>query len=242
MLPPYKQKRMRGQSRLLPLVVVVVIGVVLIATFKSRPSRPDFVDNAHPKHKTGASGQQMEELIMVAGHAVMTGTDQTLVDSEESWFLENLQHGQLSTYIRHIEKGVELAAANPLSVLIYSGGQTRGVAGPRSEGMSYWVASQVKGWWGHPEVKERTLAEEFARDSFENLMFSMCRFHEAYGVYPKRLTVVSYSYKKQRFDALHREAIQFPESHFKYVGVDPEVNPYNDQRNIDKYVDVLPNA
>ena len=34
-------------------------------------------------------------------------------------------------------------------------------------------------WWNAPhgqEVKERAAAEEYARDSFENLLYSICRF------------------------------------------------------------------
>eukprot|EP01059_Diplonema_ambulator_P033372 TRINITY_DN6946_c0_g1_i1.p1 TRINITY_DN6946_c0_g1~~TRINITY_DN6946_c0_g1_i1.p1 ORF type:complete len:306 (+),score=38.16 TRINITY_DN6946_c0_g1_i1:92-919(+) len=172
------------------------------------------------------------EMIMVAGHAVFTGEE---VDSEDSWYLEESQKGQLSTYIKHIEKGVELAALNPHSAVIFSGGVTRPPAGPRSEGLSYWLAADKKKWWGSPEVKPRAIVEDFARDSMENLLFSMCRFREVFGAYPRFVTVVSYSYKRKRFVDLHREAIQFPETRFNYVGVDPPVNPYNDKVNIDKF-------
>jgi hypothetical protein len=38
-------------------------------------------------------------------------------------------------------------------------------------------------------VRWRTLTEEHARDSFENLLFSVCRFRELTGTYPYNITV-----------------------------------------------------
>lgn len=38
-------------------------------------------------------------------------------------------------------------------------------------------------------VRDRALTEEHARDSFENLLFSICRFRELTGSYPHNITV-----------------------------------------------------
>lgn len=38
-------------------------------------------------------------------------------------------------------------------------------------------------------VRGRALTEEHARDSFENLLFSVCRFRELTGTYPHNITV-----------------------------------------------------
>ena len=38
-------------------------------------------------------------------------------------------------------------------------------------------------------VRWRSLTEEHARDSFENLLFSVCRFRELTGTYPLNITV-----------------------------------------------------
>ena len=35
----------------------------------------------------------------------------------------------------------------------------------------------------------RALTEEYARDSFENLLFSVCRFRQLTGAYPANITV-----------------------------------------------------
>lgn len=70
-------------------------------------------------------------------------------------------------------------------------------------------------------VRARTVTEEYATDSFENLMFSICRFHDITGSYPQKITLVSFSFKRQRFETLHANALQWPLSRFRYVGVDP---------------------
>ena len=70
----------------------------------------------------------------------------------------------------------------------------------------------------------RAYTEEHARDSYENLLFSLCRFHELTGSWPRNVTVVGYEFKRHRFEALHREAVAFPAARFAYVGT-PAATP-----------------
>jgi len=70
-------------------------------------------------------------------------------------------------------------------------------------------------------VRARTITEEYATDSFENLLFSICRFHEVTGTYPSKISMVSFTFKRQRFETLHAHAIHWPIDHFNYVGADP---------------------
>eukprot|EP00967_Tisochrysis_lutea_P148318 scaffold283118_cov32-Tisochrysis_lutea.AAC.2 len=62
--------------------------------------------------------------------------------------------------LAHIQQGVKLAAADKQSLLLFSGGQTRASAGPRSEGSAYWEAAEASGWFGHAEARERAHVEE----------------------------------------------------------------------------------
>lgn len=82
------------------------------------------------------------------------------------------------------------------------------------------------------------MAEEYARDSLENLLYSVCRFkvwterspsfspsqpslyphphqrtsmQEFTGHYPREITVVSFGFKQDRFEAHHRAALRFPQ-------------------------------
>ena len=70
-------------------------------------------------------------------------------------------------------------------------------------------------------VRARTITEEYATDSYQNLLFSICRFHEVTHTYPKKISMVSFTFKQTRFENLHANAIHYPLSNFHYVGVDP---------------------
>ncbi|KAG1666294.1 hypothetical protein FOA52_004775 [Chlamydomonas sp. UWO 241] len=162
----------------------------------------------------------LRNLILVAGHAVYTGFDFHEAAKESSWFLESYQQipGEAQSFLDHIQLGVSAAQDDPTALLLFSGGQTRRAAGPRSEGLSYWVVAEAAGWFGMPAVRNRTFTEEHARDSFENLLFGLCRFFELTGHYPDSITVVSYLLKKERFLTLHREAVRFPLEDFEFIG------------------------
>jgi hypothetical protein len=159
----------------------------------------------------------LDRLILVAGHAVYTAEDFSRPGADESWRLEPFQKGEPPFYIEHIRRGVELAAAEPRALLVFSGGQSRADAGPKSEAQSYWTLADHYRWSGAAKVRERATTEEFARDSFENLLFGICRFRECAGRDPETVTVVSWEFKRERFD-LHRETLGLPPGRFVFVG------------------------
>ncbi|KAK3043818.1 hypothetical protein RJ639_000517 [Escallonia herrerae] len=164
---------------------------------------------------------KLHNLVMVAGHSVYMSSSCEKADKEESWYLEAYQKhpGQAATFVAHIQQGVEITANDVEALLLFSGGETRKDAGPRSEAQSYWMVAESKGWFGKQEdVRSRALTEEHARDSYENLLFSVCRFRELTGKYPSNITVVGYDFKEERFVHLHRSAIRFPETRFFYAG------------------------
>ncbi len=171
--------------------------------------------------------RSLVNLVVVAGHSVVSSFDgETLRAAgrdDASWRLLDYQKGCgiAQALVAHMRVGAELAAADPRALLLFSGGQTRADAGPRSEALSYLSVAEEHGWWaGGPALRLRAGLEEYARDSFENLLFSLCRFRELTGSYPATVTVVSFSFKRQRFEQLHRAAIRFPVSAFRFVGED----------------------
>ena len=189
----------------------------------------DCVDAAHcPFHS-------LRHLVLVAGHAVLTSLDYHNLTDDKQWALQSFQRSQLSTFIAHIRRGVDIAAADPSALLLFSGGETRQGAGPRSEAQSYWMVAELSRWWLHGaqdattaedgsmrwSVRSRTSTEEFARDSYENLLFSICRFHELTQRYPDAVTIVGFSFKRDRFVQLHAPAIRYPAAHLSYAGLDP---------------------
>jgi len=178
--------------------------------------------------------QDLDHLVLVAGHAVLDPHSESLdsADRREGvWHLLDYQRNQdmPKVLVSHIQSGVRAAAADPKALLVFSGGQTRPEAGPHDEGGSYYRVAEHYGWWNHDSttddsqlsVAQRTVTEDFAADSFQNLLFSICRFHEVVGKYPARITVVGFSFKMHRFADLHRAALRFPLEQFRYIGVDP---------------------
>jgi hypothetical protein len=153
--------------------------------------------------------------VIVAGHSVLLRLKN--LPSDESWALLDFQRGEPGFYIEHVRTAVETAAVDPDSLLIFSGGATRVQAGPISEAQSYYSVAVHYGWFDHPAVAERAIVEDFARDSFENLLFGICRFREYTGAYPDQVTMVSWAFKEERFGQ-HREAIGFPAAQFRYAG------------------------
>ncbi|CAD6885378.1 unnamed protein product [Tilletia laevis] len=75
----------------------------------------------------------------------------------------------------------------------------------------------------------RMTTENYALDSFQNLLFSFARFREYTGHYPERITVVGYNVKRARFEELHAKAIRWStkamwssKKRWTYVGIDDE--------------------
>ena len=158
----------------------------------------------------------MKTLVLVAGHAIPYRFDR--LDVDEGWFLKPFQAGEGALYLEHVKRGVAIAAGIRDCLLVFGGGQTDAAAGPRSEGQGYWLAADHFEWFGHTEVRQRATTEEFSLDSFQNLLYGICRFHEVTGGYPESIVAVGWKFKAARFD-LHRRALRFPASRFRYEGV-----------------------
>lgn len=155
------------------------------------------------------------EIVIVAGHAVCIAPASPWESA--SWVLLDFQRDEVPYYVEHIQAGVRRVATKPESLLIFSGGQTRPEAGPKSEAASYFqVAGNLK-WFGCVGVARRTVMEEFARDSYENLLYSICRTKQITGDYPSHVTLVGWEFKRERFQ-LHRRAIGWPAERFTYLG------------------------
>jgi len=173
----------------------------------------------------------LTHLIVVACHAVFLGHEYRSMPAdiynESNWILEAYQSGQVRYFVEHIAEGLERAAQDFAALLVFSGGQTRPRAGPRSEAQSYWEVAALLGWAPSRSAQEatdvaaRATTEEFARDSLENLLFSLCRFYELTGRYPERVTVISFPHKRERFEQVHRRAAAFPAERFEFVGIGP---------------------
>jgi hypothetical protein len=167
---------------------------------------------------------RLNHLIVVCGHAVLTThgalTDETAL-LDESWALETFQRGQVPTFVAHISKGIDIASRDDMSLLLFSGGMTRAGAGPRSESQSYWEVADALRWHGKPAVRERALTEDHAHDSFENVLFSICRcqcHRQRCSHRPSRRTHQSRPHPPRPFLLLLLLLLQVPRSHGSLPG------------------------
>jgi len=199
-----------------------------------------WVQNDAQKFNDHNIAHTADHLVMVAGHSVIvSGHLEDAGTDEKDWYLLDYQkgHGLPQAILAHIRQGIKIASQDQNSILIFSGGETRASTGPINEGSSYFrVADAMKLWNESQEnladgnsisentVRARSIAEEFATDSFQNLLFSICRFKEVTGHYPKKITVVSFSFKQRRFEELHAIALRWPMDAFQYVGIDPDAS------------------
>lgn len=169
-----------------------------------------------------------QNLIVVAGHAPFKESTVSVPEHPEDddpWVLQPFQRGEPPLYIEHIRRGLALLAQDVGALLIFSGGYTRQEAGLRwSEADTYAAIARHFCWWAGDEAPEvqrqiesHIATEDASRDSFENLLFSICRFQQVTGHYPKGVTLVSWAFKRARFD-LHRAAIRFPSARFRFIG------------------------
>lgn len=81
--------------------------------------------------------------------------------------------------------------------------------------MSYWNIAQLLIKEQYPEqadeLQSRMVTEEYAKDSHENVLFSLCRFSEMTAKYPTMVTVIGFEFKRKRFQDIHRLALRYPE-------------------------------
>lgn len=165
----------------------------------------------------------LSNLVIVTGHAIYLGRYGDPSDDRD-WFLQDYERGEPSLLIEHIHTGVDIAGGDPAALIVFSGGQTRRAAGPRSEALGYWLVAEHFGWWGVAGVEPRTTTEEFATDSLQNFLFSLCRYREWTGSFPNHVTLVSWEFKQQRFEIIRR-ALGYPEHRFTFVGANDPPNP-----------------
>lgn len=162
-----------------------------------------------------SGGENLRRLVIVPGHGICREgcTSPQLAALDRSWIGAHPREAEL--LVQHMTSGVREAAMDPLALLVFSGGQTRVAAGPRAEGLSYLEVARNAAFWGEPAVSARVASEEYARDSFENLLASVARFAQASERWPERVTVVGWGFKAERF-TLHARALGF-DGRFHYI-------------------------
>ncbi|KIP04002.1 hypothetical protein PHLGIDRAFT_76671 [Phlebiopsis gigantea 11061_1 CR5-6] len=191
----------------------------------------------------GSHLSTLNHLVIVPGHAIWKGTTAKHVFEEDSWHLEPFQRGggSVQAIYNHIARGVDITLEDERALLVFSGGQTKKVS-TTTEGESYLRLAHASSLLPSPtnEHFPRATTEDNALDSFQNLLFSIARFHEYTGHYPSQITIVGFEIKRRRFTELHRAALRWPEEHFHYVGIDVEGEDLAPARNGERQNGWLP--
>lgn len=178
-------------------------------------------------------------LIILPCHSIWV-PGPTLGISQDEWFLAPFQiEGKDHLCFReHIEISIAELANDPNSLLIISGGATKKEAGEVSEARSYFELAKLMFDKTSPFL-QRIELEEYARDSFENVLFLICKFFESVGAYPTQITIVGFEFKRERFIKYHlSQALLFPESNIYYVGNSPDPTDLSKSER-DDYFDSL---
>ncbi|KAF1940589.1 hypothetical protein EJ02DRAFT_226391 [Clathrospora elynae] len=212
---------------------------------------PEDQDFVHPDHVIPPpSYPSAENLIIVCCHAIFlpdADTPEFPLRSphyEPNWLLAPFQKsdpetgkpGEHEIFLTHVKAGLDAltigtdAEHPPSSLLILSGGATKRDQTPMSEARSYYHAALAEelaeghmhgGRAHHQFSKGYILLEEQATDSFQNLLFSILLFRKRTGKYPKRIRIITHSFKAKRFLELHAPAIQWPKDRVQVQGIDP---------------------
>ena len=171
----------------------------------------------------GLESREFDELVVVPGHGVFRGSNFEKYGNPNEWALEShftTDSRHVEHMISHITMAMRLASASQATMIVFSGGQTRQDAVGRSEAASYLnIVTSNPSDFGLQSNFSFLFAEEFARDSYENLAFSLCRFFEVARRWPKKITVVGFAHKEKRFRDFHRFALRWPLSRFHYLGL-----------------------
>ncbi|PWN27754.1 hypothetical protein BDZ90DRAFT_232149 [Jaminaea rosea] len=157
--------RLAARSRVTNLGIVLLLSATALSMLlnlrylalggASRPPRgfaswssfhgttPDELKANLPAPPPGSN--RLDHLVIVTGHAIWAGCDFEGRSKDENWILEPYQvGGSIETYWKHIEKGLEIADADPKALLVFSGGQTRTVS-LQTEAESYFSLAIASG-------------------------------------------------------------------------------------------------
>lgn len=172
----------------------------------------------------------LKNLIILPCHSVWSpGPSNGISRNEWSLQLFQLEGNDHLCFVDHVKKSLDELKSDKNALLIISGGQTKKDSGPKSEAYSYYQLALAL--CEDISLLDRIGLEEFARDSFENVLFLICRFYEYEERYPLKVTVVGFEFKRERFVKFHLlEALSYPEENVSYIGNAPDPQGEEDER------------
>ena len=126
-----------------------------------------------------------------------------------------------SVYENHLRESINALRKGEYDALIISGGYTK----PQIEG------SEARGYldWADDIGIDRAgitiILEEYARSSVENLLFSMCRFYQYFGYFPKEVSISTLVWKNNWFEKVIGNNLRLPNICFLKIKGEEEKLP-----------------
>ncbi|RHZ48883.1 uncharacterized protein CDV56_103618 [Aspergillus thermomutatus] len=129
--------------------------------------------------------------------------------AKRSKLIEPFQTGETPTFTEHVQAGLRALADDPYGLLVFSGGPTKKDRTDIAEGASYHNLAKDNDYFSCSSRidPDRVIAETNATDSYQNVLFSLLRFRSCVGAYPRKITVVTHEFKRQRFMECHFPAL-----------------------------------
>lgn len=166
----------------------------------------------------------LTELVVVCGHATFIGSHKDIM-SESQWLLQPFQksnpatgkRGEHEIFISHVLSATFAVASRPEAFLIFSGGRTTDTERTEAQGYEQ-VHLGLDDAFG---IGDRYAREDYATDSFQNLLFSILRFRQVVGHYPRDITVITHAFKRDRILGVHAPALRWPTGRIRLQGSDP---------------------
>jgi len=145
-------------------------------------------------------------LLMLAGHAIYQGGQ---------WHGGRQHEDRL--YEQHVRDAFRILAEEDYQALVFSGGRSRPhlppeIVNSEAEGMLEYAVGA-----GIARRDDTVLLEQYGRDSFENLFFSMLCFHKRLREWPSRVGAVSWKFKALRF-YLIACGLRLADGRFRFYG------------------------
>lgn len=118
----------------------------------------------------------------------------------------------VEVYLDHIKEAAKLIREREYDVLIVSGGYTKPQI-EMSEAASY---LKILRYLIDEKTAKNVLLEEYAKDTFENILFAMCRAYQVYKEFPVTLGILTWTWKGKRVQVI-AEGLRIPD--FVVIGV-----------------------
>lgn len=139
------------------------------------------------------------------------------VTGDEKWCLWPFQKGETERYVDDMRQVTELTRIYQTALAVFSGG-TRPDSGEWTEATTAYATAEQNDWLLNGESRIAAACDDTAYDSLTNVLGSLVKFYELTGHYPKKLVILGWDFKKQRFLDQHLSALRLNTIQVVYIG------------------------